>query len=108
MKPGVFLWQVMSPFRKGPAGTNQLNASLQVLLNPPGPDKAELRITPAAMADFGEDAAGAAVLRVGDRVIQNTNNYQKDIFNGDIGFVVGIKKADREVLVRYPGTVVEI
>ena len=93
--------QVMSPMRKGPAGVNQLNTSLQALLNPPAPNKPEMSFGPPSMLD--DDATVPAVVRVGDRVIQNTNNYQKDVFNGDIGFVAGIKKAEREVLVRFPG-----
>lgn len=96
--------QVMSPMRKGPAGVNQLNTSLQALLNPPAPNKAEMPFGPPSMLDG--DATVPAIVRTGDRVIQNTNNYQKDVFNGDIGFVAGIKKAEREVLVRFPGKLV--
>ena len=96
------LLQVMSPMRKGPAGVNQLNTSLQALLNPPAPHKAELPMWSASTSD--DDAT--AVIRVGDRVIQNTNNYQKDVFNGDIGFVADVKKGDRQVLVRFPGEIV--
>ena len=87
--------------RKGPAGVNQLNISLQALLNPPAPHKAEL---PLWSASASEDDTTAAI-RVGDRVIQNTNNYQKDVFNGDIGFVADIKKGERQVLVRFPGDI---
>ena len=97
----LLLLQVMSPMRKGPAGVNQLNISLQALLNPAAPHKAELPLWPASTSD--NDAT--TVIRVGDRVIQNTNNYQKDVFNGDIGFVADIKKTERQVLVRFPGEV---
>lgn len=93
--------QIMSPMRKASAGVNRLNASLQALLNPPAPDKAELPLGPASMLE--DDATAPSVIRLGDRVIQNANNYQKDVFNGDIGFVAGVKKAEREILVRYPG-----
>ena len=81
--------------RKGPAGTGHLNPLLQQLLNPPGAGKAEVsrsaHAAAAAEAGSSAGAAGAAqrVFRVGDRVIQLVNNYDKDIFNGDQGTVGG-------------------
>lgn len=87
--------------RKGNAGVNQLNASLQALLNPAATNKPELPFGPVSMSE--DDAAASGVIRLGDRVIQTTNNYQKDVFNGDIGFVAGVRTAEREILVRYPG-----
>ena len=39
--------------------------------------------------------------RVGDKVIQTENNYDKEVFNGDIGQIVRIDAADRELMVRY-------
>lgn len=53
--------QVLSPMKKGPAGTRSLNTALQALLNPPSPDKQQVQRR-------GTDPA--AVFRVGDRVIQ--------------------------------------
>lgn len=82
--------------RKGPAGTTTLNPLLQQLLNPPDPAKHELpRHAGAHGGTAGAGArgtawggtAGTAVFRVGDRVIQLINNYDKDIFNGDQGIV---------------------
>ncbi len=75
--------QVITPTRKGMAGTESLNATLQTLLNPPSPDKKEKKI-------------GARVLREGDRVMQIRNNYDihwsrpdgthgAGVYNGDIG-----------------------
>lgn len=79
--------QVITPSRKGLAGTVELNRSLQELLNPKSPEKAE--------KSFGEKT-----FREGDRVMQTKNNYSiewtKDnisgvgIFNGDIGTVEGV------------------
>ena len=64
--------QVLTPMHKNPCGVQNLNKLLQKYLNPPAPNKAELNIP-------------GNVLRVGDKVMQIRNNYEKDVFNGDIG-----------------------
>lgn len=79
--------QVITPSRKGPAGTVVLNAMLQAALNPPSPQKKEHRVRDM-------------IFREGDRVMQIRNNYditwEKDgvqgngIFNGDVGTITGI------------------
>ena len=79
--------QVITPSRRGVCGTEELNRSLQALLNPPDAMKAE--------RSFGE-----RVIREGDRVMQTKNNYEiewekngvegRGIFNGDIGTVLSI------------------
>jgi exodeoxyribonuclease V alpha subunit len=66
--------QVLSPMNRTPLGTNQLNVILQEALNPPGELKMEVE-------RFG------LCFRSGDKVIQTRNNYEKDVFNGDIGRV---------------------
>lgn len=78
--------QVLSPTRKGPAGTGNLNRLLQAALNPPSPEKKERQ--------FGEFS-----FREGDRVMQIRNNYDimwrktdgsaigSGIFNGDVGVI---------------------
>ena len=86
----------MSPMRKQAAGVNQLNAALQALLNPPSHTKPELSL--GRVADSFEESA-PTVLRQGDRVIQCSNNYQKDVFNGDVGFVGHVDKSDRQLTV---------
>jgi exodeoxyribonuclease V alpha subunit len=82
--------QILVPMRRGEAGQENINRLLQQELNPPHPDKEELKID-----DDG-------LLRVGDKVIQTRNNYEKDVFNGDLGFIRSIrfvdKKAEVEVL----------
>ncbi len=82
--------QVISPSRRGAAGTENLNIMLQQALNPPAPDKTE--------HIFRE-----TVFRVGDRVMQVKNNYELEweredskgvgIFNGDIGTIVAINRS---------------
>lgn len=90
--------QVLSPGKKGEAGTENINALLQQRLNPPSPDKAELRIM-------------GYVLREGDKVMQIKNNYDvpwfrddedsKGVFNGDIGVLTKIDKANDIINVRF-------
>ena len=69
--------QVLSPMYRGSTGVTNLNLRLQEKLNPPSPQKVERRLS-------------GAVFRVGDRVLQTRNNYDKDVYNGDLGYVTGI------------------
>ncbi len=69
--------QVLSPMNRGPLGVHLLNRELQQLLNPQG-----------RALTFGQRE-----IREGDRVIQLKNNYDKQIFNGDIGRVVRVDPA---------------
>ena len=80
--------QVLCPTTRGEAGTRQLNSLLQHLLNPAKPGKAEL-------------AHGGSVLRVGDRVIQQVNDYQREVFNGDLGTMSSIDLEEQEVVVQF-------
>uniref|UniRef100_UPI002ACDBD7D SF1B family DNA helicase RecD2 n=1 Tax=Chloroflexus sp. TaxID=1904827 RepID=UPI002ACDBD7D len=80
--------QVLSPTHKGNAGVAALNAALQAALNPPRPGVAEYR-------------SGATVFRVGDRVIQQRNDYDRDVYNGDTGEIIAIDAAAPTVAVRF-------
>ncbi len=66
--------QVLAPMYRGPAGVNALNECLQATLNPPSLKKMEKLL-------FGK------TFRQGDKVMQTQNDYDKDVFNGDIGRV---------------------
>lgn len=79
--------QVLSPMHKSPCGVQNLNKILQQYINPHSVAKAELSIP-------------GNVLRVGDKVMQIRNNYEKDVFNGDIGRVYKIE--GKTVTVLYP------
>ena len=79
--------QVLTPMHKNPCGVQNLNKLLQKYLNPPSATKPEVNIP-------------GNVLRVGDKVMQIRNNYEKDVFNGDIGRVIKID--GKNVTVAFP------
>ena len=89
--------QVLTPMHKGLTGAVNLNRVLQQALNANG---AELRRVPGlAPADAGgREAPGEARFRVGDRVMQIRNDYDKDVFNGDVGAITAYD-ADSETAV---------
>ena len=79
--------QVLTPMHKGVIGAENLNAKLQTALNP------------------GKDMviSGNRNFKVNDKVMQIKNNYEKDVFNGDIGRIIGISTTDREVIISFDG-----
>ncbi|MEW6274523.1 MAG: ATP-dependent RecD-like DNA helicase [Bacillota bacterium] len=77
--------QVLSPLRKGSAGVERLNTELQALLNPRGL----------------EVARGGRLFRLGDKVMQIKNNYEKEVFNGDIGRIARIDLEEQEIQVQF-------
>ncbi|MDW7650332.1 MAG: ATP-dependent RecD-like DNA helicase [Bacillota bacterium] len=81
--------QVLSPMRRNLLGVDNLNTHLQQKLNPPAGFKPEMK-------------NGSTVFRLGDKVMQIRNNYQKEVFNGDIGCITYINREDGEAVVRYP------
>jgi len=82
--------QVLAPMYRGPAGVMMLNERLQTKLNPPAPDKPERKL-------YG------TLFRVGDKVMQIQNNYDKDVYNGDIGFITHINMVDQELRMDFDG-----
>jgi exodeoxyribonuclease V alpha subunit len=80
--------QVLTPMNRNLLGTASLNHSLQLALNPPNELKFEIE-------RFN------TTFRVGDKVIQTHNNYDKEVFNGDIGHIVTIDADPVKVHVRY-------
>lgn len=79
--------QVLVPMRRNTLGTDSLNAVLQNALNPRG--DALVR--------------GGTTFRAGDRVMQLRNNYDKDVYNGDVGFVKSVDGSDRSLVVTFDG-----
>ncbi|MDG2124133.1 MAG: ATP-dependent RecD-like DNA helicase [Verrucomicrobiales bacterium] len=82
--------QVLTPMNRGPAGVANLNHVLQQTLNPPNEFKPEIE---RYDTNF----------RVGDKVIQTRNNYDLDVYNGDIGHVAEITTDPVLLRVRYAG-----
>ncbi|HOE36895.1 MAG TPA: ATP-dependent RecD-like DNA helicase [Kiritimatiellia bacterium] len=77
--------QILTPMQKGELGARNLNAAMQAALNPQGRE----------VERYGWK------YRERDRVMQTENNYDKDVFNGDVGTIVKVDAAEQEVLVRY-------
>jgi exodeoxyribonuclease V alpha subunit len=82
--------QVLCPMTRGVVGTRNFNQVLQQLINPPSPDKPEI-------------TRGGNTLRVGDRVIQLKNDYDKEVFNGDLGVIAAIDSVEQEVIISFDG-----
>ena len=82
--------QVLTPVHRGLLGTVHLNRELQKLLNPAG-----------EALERGE-----TLLRRGDKVMQLRNNYDKAVFNGDLGRIVGIEREAEELTVDFDGRAV--
>lgn len=83
--------QVLTPMQRGNVGAGNLNTVLQSALNPSG----------AALT------RGGYTFRQGDKVMQIRNNYDKNVFNGDIGFISVVDTAERTLSVIYDGRVIE-
>ena len=82
-----FAVQVLSPMYKDPCGVDNLNQLIQERLNPAIPGKGELK-------------GRHMIFRVGDKVMQKHNDYEKGVFNGDIGQIFAVQHD--MVYVRYP------
>jgi exodeoxyribonuclease V alpha subunit len=79
--------QVLTPMNRGIVGTTNLNLALQAALNPNGT----------------EVVRGGRTYRVGDKVMQIKNDYDREVFNGDIGRVTGIDEEEQELTVDIDG-----
>jgi exodeoxyribonuclease V alpha subunit len=83
--------QVLTPMQRGAAGAIALNEVLQTALNPHG----------------AEVKRGARILRLGDKVMQLRNDYDKEVFNGDIGRILRVDAAERRLTVSFDGREVD-
>lgn len=82
--------QILAPIHKGILGINNLNIELQKILNPPAPSKKEVRSI-------------FFIFREGDKIMQIRNNYDKEVFNGDIGQIKTIDLEEQELLIEFTG-----
>lgn len=83
--------QVLTPMQRGNVGAGNLNMELQTALNPTGPSLAR----------------GGFTFRQGDKVMQIRNNYDKNVFNGDIGFISAVDAGERTLTVVFDERLVE-
>jgi len=79
--------QVLTPMHRGLLGAASLNAELQALLNPHGPSVVQ----------------GSRLFRAGDKVMQIRNNYDLEVFNGDIGRIESVDEEERKLSVQFDG-----
>ena len=108
--------QLLCPMRRGMLGTESFNKRLQEVLNPEyvapvshpleksrfggiGNRSSHLHRQMPQSADRSRTAGG---FRVGDKVMQVRNNYDYDVFNGDIGRVLAIEHLDKKVYIQFP------
>ena len=84
---------ILVPMNRGIAGTIKLNQDLQAMLNPDNKDKSVMR--------------AATLFKINDRVMQLRNNYDKLVFNGDVGIIEKIDPEDSLVQVNFEGRIVE-
>jgi exodeoxyribonuclease V alpha subunit len=82
--------QVLAPMYRGPVGVDALNNRLQTMLNPPALMKPEKAL-------FG------TTFRPGDKLMQIQNNYDKEVYNGDIGALFAINPIDQTLTVDFEG-----
>jgi len=85
--------QVLCPMNRGGIGARSLNVELQKALNSPTDD--------ILIERFGY------TYRVGDKVMQTDNDYDKEVFNGDVGYVRGIDPELQELIIEFDGKEVE-
>lgn len=83
--------QVLTPMQRGTVGAGNLNIELQNALNSTGPSLAR----------------GGYTFRQGDKVMQIRNNYDKNVFNGDIGYIIAVDTTERTLSVTFDNRVVE-
>ena len=79
--------QVLSPMHRAEVGVAALNTRLQEALNPPQPGLAERQM-------------GGRPYRTGDRVMQIRNNYDKEVYNGDMGRILAVNLEDQTISVK--------
>ena len=84
--------QVLCPMNRGGSGTHALNERLKATLNP---------ATDASITKYG------TTFSVGDKVMQIENNYDRDVFNGDIGLVTAFDEDEETLTVRFDDRLVE-
>ncbi len=112
--------QILSPMHRGSSGISALNPELQEALNPESKALSRLKsdpdYAPARQSHFREKTRkplpatleyGSVTYRIGDKIIQNRNNYDKNIFNGDTGIVARIAPDKSGLTINFNGEQIE-
>lgn len=86
--------QVLAPMHRGDGGVQSLNAALQQRLNPGAAGSARIE-------------RGDSILAPGDKVMQTANDYDRDIFNGDLGVVRSVDVKTKRLRIDFEGRMVE-
>ena len=85
--------QIITPMQRGTLGVQKLNTRLQEVLNPLGAG--------------GSIQSGGRSFRPGDKLIQTRNNYEKNVFNGDIGIIVSVDPSQGSIRVNFDPNIIE-
>jgi exodeoxyribonuclease V alpha subunit len=80
--------QILSPMTRGALGTSNLNYVIQQATNPSAANKPQIKV-------------GERIFRVGDRVIHRRNNYDLEVFNGDIGYIKSINSEGLTMVINF-------
>lgn len=112
--------QIMSPMHRGVGGITVLNAELQASLNSRKTAEKRLRsdthYMPSSQSHFREKTHkplpfeliyGNSTYRIGDKIIQNRNNYDKNVFNGDVGIIQAIAADSSGLTINFSGESIE-
>ena len=112
--------QILSPMHRGSSGISALNPELQEALNPESKALSRLKsdpdYAPARQSHFREKTRkplpaaleyGSVTYRIGDKIIQNRNNYDKNIFNGDTGIIARIAPDKSGLTINFNGEQIE-
>ena len=78
--------QLLCPMQRGGAGARSLNIELQKVLNPNHTN---------GIVKFGQ------IFAIGDKIMQTENNYDKEVYNGDIGIIKAINEQDQEIIINF-------
>ncbi|CAI8288440.1 MAG: ATP-dependent RecD-like DNA helicase [Opitutia bacterium UBA7350] len=112
--------QILSPMHRGSSGISALNPEIQETLNPEAKARSRMNsdpdYAPARQSHFREKTRkplpvalefGNVTYRIGDKIIQNRNNYDKNIFNGDTGIVRSIAPDKSGLTINFNGEQIE-
>lgn len=89
----IFQVQVLSPMRKGILGVENINDKIQEAYNPSSSEKKEFQFNRTEMVPL--------IYREGDKVMQIVNDYDKNVFNGDMGTIVSLRTTDDVMVVQF-------